>query len=164
MFPSLLCRIACSCWHLNKAILTKLKVWEWTFLRKTFRWRKRIDEGSMGYNQRTSALITLYFKRYNVAPLFIRVLRSVYKHAWRERSYPMTGKHNLLASARRFWDRLWWEAFKGRNNGNLYRQRKRENLLHAFAGTFTHWEDIFCELLGVDWRNTCLDRAKTMAD
>lgn len=30
--------------------------------------------------------------------------------------------------------------------------RRQENLLHAFSGNFTHWENIFCDHFGVDWR------------
>ena len=46
---------------------------------------------------------------------------------------------------------MWWEVFKEKSD---YTKRRQEKLLHAFSGNFTHWENIFCDYFGVDWRLT----------
>ena len=73
----------------------------------------------------------------------------IFKHAWREFAGSSPTGVNFLAKSRLFRNRMWWEVFKVKRD---YYRRRQENLVHAFSGPFTQWEDIFCDYFGVDWR------------
>jgi len=103
----------------------------------------------MLFNQRTSRIIQQQFQQSGIKPLYYCVLQQVLKHAWRERFVEAPTGTNFLAKSRTFRDRMRWEVFKYRSD---YAKRRHENLAHAFSGKFTHWEDIFCDHIGVDWR------------
>ncbi|CAK0804474.1 unnamed protein product, partial [Prorocentrum cordatum] len=147
--PSASVLLGSCAWQVSQSLLHKLKVWEWHFLRRAFRLRRKPGEGAMAANVRTSALIKRWMHVHNVKPLHIRVLRSVFKHAWREKTFPGHGGHNYLAMSRSFRSREWWEHFKYFGE---YRKRRRLNMLHSSGGQFSHREDVFCEYFGVDWR------------
>ena len=106
-------------------------------------------ESQMIYNKRSSTLIVAWLEKFSIKPLYIRVVHTVFKHAWRERTFPAHGGTNFLAKSRTFRDRLWWDMFKHRPD---YARRREEDMVHAVGGNFSHWEDLFCDILGTNWR------------
>ena len=104
---------------------------------QSLRWRP--DEGPMLYNQRTSKIIQKCFLQYGVKPLHYRVLRAVFKHAWQEIAVSCPTGANFLVKSRELRNRMWWGVFKVRSD---YRRRRQENLVHAFSGSFTQWDNL----------------------
>ena len=125
--------------------------WEMAHLRKLFGFKWRPLEGPMSFNKRTSLSIQKWFVDHKVLPLHCRILKVVFKAAWRERTCGNTTPISTLESARLFRCRLWWEAFRS-NPGSTYRKRKAEGLTRQTSGHRVEWEDVFVDTLGLLWR------------
>eukprot|EP00959_Pyramimonas_sp_CCMP1952_P063048 1317877-Pyramimonas_sp.AAC.1 len=74
--PSASLLLGSCAWHASQQLLQRLKTWEWQFLRKALRLRRKPGEGAMAANVRTAGLIKRWMHTHNLKPLYIRVLRS----------------------------------------------------------------------------------------
>ena len=54
-------------------------------IKKMFRMRRKPDESQMHFNQRSAAKLQGWFKNAGLEMVFHRVLRLIFKAAWRER-------------------------------------------------------------------------------
>ncbi|CAK0874635.1 unnamed protein product [Prorocentrum cordatum] len=104
----------------------------------------------MTANARTSALIRKWMQVHSICPICVRVLKSVFKNAWREISLPCSAGAELLRKSPIFRARDWWEQYK---HAKEYKKPLRLSMVHATGGNFSHWEDVFCDYFGVDWRS-----------
>ena len=98
-------------WHVTKQLLTKIKRWEFSWLRKLLRLRRRAAEGQFDYNTRTANIIIQWSYDFNCKLMHHRILLDVFKAAWRETmNYPDGIPH--LNNVRRFRDRHWWDGVR----------------------------------------------------
>ena len=110
----------------------------------------RLGEGRAQYMTRTAISLQRWFSMLQVAPLHIRILREVYRHAWREISFPSPSGSNTLAEVRKFRDRTWWESVCALQSA---RKRKLAGHCHAGLGSRVEWEDVFVAAYGARWRD-----------
>ena len=87
-------------WHLAQHVLKKLQRWEYNILRKMLRFRWKPGEGQALFMVRTARILETWFRRFRVQPLHIRILKNVFKSAWRERTLTPLGGANFLRAAR----------------------------------------------------------------
>ena len=140
---------ACS-WHLSKQVLTDLKRWEFRWLRRALRMRRRPAELQQVYHVRTSELIKKGLALCNVRLAHHRVLAAVFANAWREKRQDMPGCTNHLANQRNCRTRLWWEFEKCLSS--------QSRLKRSRQGPLPEWEDALTCVFGVEWRqlrDTC---------
>ena len=102
----------------------------------------------MQYNSRSAIAIKRWFVKHNHCQLHHRILREVFEHAWRERCFCSPSSANLLATARAYRDRQFWEVIK-----DCEHQRRAAGFVHHGMGYRTEWEDVFCTVFGVHWRS-----------
>ena len=149
---------ATSC-HPTRALLHKVKAWEYRMLRRMFAMRFHPGEGLYQYNQRTARRLEEWFRKTKVQQLHHRILDAIYKGACRERSLTVAQGDKPLRWARAHRNEMWCQTLKalGRH------ERRREGIQQRSSGHRTQWEDIFVNVLGLTWRqqmDTCRDRAE----
>ena len=131
-------------WAVTRALLESLRRWELKWLRKIFKFRWKPQEGRFGYNVRTARLLDRWKERLALPHLHHRLLRGIFKSAWRSRRNNPGGQ---LDCARRYEDHLWWLGVKGLP----YNKHLREGALHWKQGTRPTFETILVYLVGEDW-------------
>ncbi|CAK0901216.1 unnamed protein product [Prorocentrum cordatum] len=132
-------------------------------LRKVFGFRRKPGEGHAQYMMRTARIIESSFEQTKIIPLHCRVLREVFRNAWRERCMPLRGERNYLHLARQFRTREWWETVRMMGSE---RKRRKEGIVHSGMGYRIEWEDIFVSVFGIAWRarrDECSREAEWMA-
>ena len=129
-------------------LLLGIKRWEFKWLRKILKLRRRPDEGTQQYNIRTSRRITAWSRLTGCKLMHHRVLLSIFRNAWREASfcYPSGQKHLLQARCCR--NRRWWEGVKH----ETVWLRGHFDCKRWTKGNYIEWEDVLVLVFGLDWR------------
>ena len=144
----------CCSWHVTCELMLSVQRWEFRWLRKVLRLRRKPQESLEQYNRRTFGFISDLSQGCRHRLMHHRVLAQVFKHAWRERKIEWPGYVNHLRCVRRQRDRMWWEGLKGLS----YHARVADNVVRAQRGPRAEWEDLFVLAFGLDWRSI-LDRS-----
>ena len=137
-------------WHLTANILSALRTWELKKLRRVLRLRRRPLENAEHYNIRTSRIIEHWCAKYGVTLLYFRVLKAVYKEAFKDSTFTLDHAAAPLRFARSYRSSLWWETL-----GALVTSAKRRKLgfVHRQAGQQKPaWEHPFVCVWTCNWR------------
>ena len=94
----------------------------------------------MQYNVRTARLIEAWFSVTGVPPLFLRVIRTLYRAACRENRVMVGCCDKPLAWIREARSAHWWTTCCA--------------LVQQSSGHRVMLEDVFVEFLALDWRQT----------
>ena len=155
-FPATSAFFGSSTWHVTRYTSATLRSWEFGRLQMMFRLRRRPGEGQREYNQRTSLVITHWFKHSRTNMAYHSVLRGIFMHAWSERQSPCNFRENPLRWSREHRDARWWESIRCLTVA----ERRHEGVQHFRRGRqVTAWENQFVAAFGMDWR-TKLDECK----
>eukprot|EP00973_Karenia_brevis_P023481 3232782-Karenia_brevis.AAC.1 len=112
--------------------------------------RRKPEEAYMKYNMRTSAMISTWLTNSNLFPAHVKVIKSVYKAAWREKNFVLDNGDCPLSGVRSFRDATWWAAMQ---YGARPHKRRKLGVQHARPGTpRTPWEQPFVDVWGEGWR------------
>ena len=139
-----------STWHITKDLLRRAQRLEYHWLRKVFSCRRKSDEGFMQYNVRTARLIEAWFSVTGVPPLFLRVIRTFYRAAWRENHVMVGCCDKPLAWIREARSAHCWTTCCALGRS----ARHRSGIVQQSSGHRVMWEDVLVEFLGLDWRQT----------
>ena len=131
-----------------------MKAWEFRWLRKVLRLRRRPDETQEKYNRRTANKICTWARGNNFKLMHQRALFAVFKGAWREHAID-----SPLRRLRHFRVRDRWEGVK-HEPACL---RKGFDWVHSGMGPRTEWEDILVLAYGPGWR-TVRDQCKCITE
>ena len=134
-------------WHLTAGILHNARIWEMNRLRHMFRMKYKHGEGKMEFNMRTSSCIKNWFGYLRQDFIHLRILKTVFKAAWKEPRMQVGGEHPLK-KAREVRSAMWWECIKQQP----LKMRHSEKLFRASPGHISAWEDCFVAWHGSDWR------------
>ena len=129
--------------------MVRLKRWEFSFLRKMLAFRRRPSEGPALFMERTARRIEQWFRDTRVRPLHLRVLREVFKGAWKEKTLQGPSGTNYLRFAREERSRELWELAKSFYSA---KRRRQEHIVHAGFGGRVEWEDVFVMYFCTGWR------------
>jgi len=139
----------CEGWHLAGNLLKAVQSWELQRLRSMSRFKRGDAETREHYNKCTAHKLRQIF--HYASPDFCthRILRAVYKSECLENK-SLEVSERPLQWARLCRHQLWWETICATTSQH---QRVQANLKHAAQGHRVAWEDVFCQLLGSDWRS-----------
>ena len=148
--PAATAIFGCSTWHITQGCLRRIRRWEYQWLRKVLKCTRKSDEGYMQYNIRTARLIEHWFAASGVPPFFLRIIRILYRAAWRENCTLVGNGDKPLAWIREARSAHWWITCcvigrSARYKNGVLQQSSRHSVM---------WEDMFVEFLGFDWRQT----------
>ena len=150
-------------WHLTGPMLNEIRTWERQMLRRLLRLRRRPGEGNMDFNKRSAAIIAMWMQKYGIAMVWERVLKSVFKAAWREANFALDDGAQPLKWVREIRSELWWQTYGFTNPQS---KRRKTGILHARAGRQrTSWENPFVAAWGLHWRaqrDKCLTLSEWM--
>ena len=104
----------------------------------------------MQYNARTARLIEAWFSVTGVPPIFLRVIRTLYRAAWRQNHVMVGCCDKPLAWIREARSAHWWTTCCALGRS----ARHRSGIVQQSSGHRVMWEDVFVEFLGLDWRQT----------
>ena len=149
--PSMVAAYNADTWHITAQLLRELRTWELKMLRRMLKLQRRPDEGYVQYNMRTAATIEKWFRTAHVPTLPMRVLKTVFKAAWRDDAFKLDCGDAPLRDARDYRSALWWQT-------HCYFappcRRKQMRTSHQRAGMpKTKWEQLFVEVWGIHWRS-----------
>eukprot|EP00973_Karenia_brevis_P090041 12400726-Karenia_brevis.AAC.1 len=147
--PSNSATFGASTWHVTKGLLTEIKRWEFKWLRKVLKLPPKPDDSRFSYLARTARRIESWYKTFKGVFAHQRVLKLVYRSAYREDSTVVGDGCLPVRALRRCRDRIWWDFAV---TAATYRQRKAQGWSQARHGHHTAWEDVFVEYLGINWR------------
>ena len=108
----------------------------------------------MDFNKRTAVLIFQWASRAKCMLLHHRILREIFKEAWREGHVTFPGGNTHTKKIRTFRNRAWWNSVKH----EPFSRRSKHGAVHATMGNYTEWEDVFIMVFGPGWselRDTC---------
>ena len=155
--PSTAAAFGASTWHLNQSVLRRVRSWELDHIRRILKLKRRPTGGHAMYMQRSAAQIHRWFDKSSVEPLYIRVMKAVFKAAWLDHSRD----NSQLAKARCFCDTLKWETLRSMSSGA---QRRQAGLAHGSRGaTRSHWDALFCVAFALHWQSI-LSTCDTLKD
>ena len=146
--PAATAIFGCSTWHITQGYLRRIRRWENQWLRKVFRCRRKNDEGYMQYNIRTARLIEHWLAVSGTPPLFLRIIRILYRAAWRENCIRVGNGDTPLAWLREARSALWWSTCCAMGRSARY----KHGIMQQASGHSVMWEDMFVEFLGLEWR------------
>ena len=137
-----------------------MRSWQQQMLRKVLRLRRRPEESFKTYNMRTAAIIHKWCRGARISLLYVRVLKAVYKAAWREFTFSLDGGDSPLGQARLCRCAMWWETWRAVATPS---KRRKLGILHASPGAQSaSWETPFVALWGCCWRGR-RDSSKTVS-
>jgi len=118
-------------WHLTASLLSDLRTWELKKLRRLLRLQRKPDEYASQYNMRTSRIIAQWCSKYGFTFLYARVIKMVFKAAFKDKCFEFDYSAAPLRHARMYRNSLWWETW-----GALVSPAKRRKLgiIHRQAG------------------------------
>ena len=71
-------------WHLTQDLLSKIQRWEFAWLRKLLRLRRKKEEGQFEFNTRSARKIVEWYRDFDCKFMHHRILLEVFNNAWRE--------------------------------------------------------------------------------
>ena len=148
-------------WHITAGLMREVRTWELQLLRRLLRLRRRPEEGAMNYNMRTSSMICKWLSNSRLDSAHVKVIRFVYKAAWREKAFHLDGGDAPLKQVRSYRDAMWWQTWQAISTRA---ERQRLGIRHAQVGQQkTAWEHPFVTVWGLDWRSR-LQNAATLSE
>ena len=130
-------------WHINKKLILQAKSWELQMLRMMFRMRGLLAQVSYTlWLEVTAARIRKWLGVFRVISMPLRIIRAVFKQAWRE-----TSQSHLAGLVRSERSDQWWERIKHEPG------RHREGLKQSRQGKWPGFEEPFVIAFGSDWRS-----------
>ena len=115
----------------------------------------------MAYNTRTATLIQKWLANSGVKAAHVKVLKSVYKDAWKEKIFCLDNGDAPLHALRIYRDSCWWQTWRAITTRST---RRKAGVSHAQGGQQkTSWEHPFVTVWGVHWR-TRLNAATKLAE
>ena len=103
----------------------------------------------MEYNRRTAQWLDRLRSNCKQPHLHHRVLRSVFRSAWRETHFVDATGDRLLKVIREYKCELWWASVKD----SSYASRLQAGAVHSRQGTQPCYESLFVKLCGPTWRD-----------
>ena len=143
--------------HINRQMLLYVRRWEMNMLKKALKVRRRFTttdyetqlEPNRFYNKRIAGIIRKEYEDLGVQHLHTKLLKAVYKEAWRLGTKSKSG----LGTLRNFQSRQWWEAVKSEPSA----KRQKGSTKHKRQCPTTEWEDPLVCGLGLYWRDRKAD-------
>ena len=143
--------------HIGRQLLHTIRTWEMNMLRNMMKFRRRVYKSVAGevtvenqklFNKRTNALLHGYFEDTDTYPLHEKVLKMVFKEAWRLKNptQQLAGGADYLRGIK---DDMWWNGLKDLS-GN---KRTTGDTKHRRSGPTTSWETPLVQGVGADWRD-----------
>jgi hypothetical protein len=94
-------------------------------------------------------MITGWSQGVGVVPAYDRIVKSVFKAAWKERTFTLDCGEAPLKAARSYRDSIWWETIQALAPTH----KRRKVATHASSGQQKRaWEHPFCTVWGNSWR------------
>ena len=119
-------------------------------LRRLLRLKRRPDDTFQAYNVRTAAIIRKWCSEARVTLIYIRVLKAVYKAAWKEIAFKLDCGEAPLAKARSYRSVMWWQTWRGVSS---QAKRRKMGITHASQGKqLASYENPFVCLWDCCWR------------
>ena len=137
-------------WHITASILADLRTWEWKWLRRILRLRRRPDDSHFGYHKRTSKIIKRWIIQYGIMPVHGRVIKAVFKTAWKDRHFQLDSSEAPLQRAREYRSEAWWHTVNAM--ASPAKRRKLGITHHRPGQQQTSWEHPFVAVWGLDCR------------
>jgi hypothetical protein len=138
-------------WHITAGILSEARTWELGMLRKMMKLRRRPGEEAKGYNMRTAGQIKHWLQQYSSPMIPVRILKAVYKQAWKETHFSLDNGDNPLEWARSCRSAAWWQTCCGLASSF---KRRRAGINHGRPGQQrADWENPFLVWRGCQWRD-----------
>ena len=151
-------------WHITSGLLSDLRTWELQMLRRLLRLRRRPDETRMMYNITSAQRMQRWLEQHGVPMVYKRVLKSIFKAAWKETWFTLDGGAMPLKCAREYRNALWCQTLSCMTTSS---QRRKIGLQRGQAGQQrTPWENPFLAVWGLHWRDTrstCSSAAEWMS-
>ena len=91
-------------------LLREVRTWELQLLRRLLRLRRRPGENAMSFNMRSAVVIQKWMHNSSLQPAFAKVIKSVYKAAWKMKVFSLDDGAQPLLLARFVRDQLWWKT------------------------------------------------------
>ena len=88
-------------WHISAGLLRALRIWELQRLRKVFKLEVKDGESLAECNKRTAVMLFRWFGQASKHMLHHRVLKFIYKSAWREKRFPCNFQENPFSLRQR---------------------------------------------------------------
>ena len=130
-------------------------------LRRMLHLRRRPLETFAQYNIRTARTIEKWMSGSSLQFCYMRVLKAVFKSAWREVAFHLDNGETPLQDARGYRTALWWQTLAAIAPAA---ERKRLAIQHAHQGQQkTSWEHCFVAAWGIHWRDL-RDNCKTATE
>ena len=120
-------------------------------LRRMLRLRRRPEEDHIAYNLRTAGVIQKWCQRCNVTMVFVRVIKAVYKAAWKDKTFALDDGSSPLRAARQFRNAMWWQTVQV-----VQPKAKRQKLgivHHSRGQQRVGWEHPFVAVWGCTWQD-----------
>ena len=150
-------------WHVTDKILHQVRSWELKMLRRLLGLYRRPSEGQADYNKQTADKITHWMTSCSMSFLYCRVLRAVFKAAWKEVVFTLDSGAALLREIRNYCRALWWTTLQSVSSRA---KRRKLNVQHGAPGRpAAGWENPFVCAWGLHWqsvRDSCRNLAEWM--
>ena len=151
----------CCTWHLTSGLLHATRRWENQMLRRILRLKRRPGESNWAYNSRTSHVISTWMSRSSVCSMPERILKAVFKRAWRETTFHMGNGQSLLQDLRGYRNAQWWSGCVAL--ASKWKRRKLGLVRKTGGQQRASWERPFVEVWGDEWRSQVAD-CRTLAE
>jgi hypothetical protein len=113
--------------HWSGSLLQEAVRWERKLLRQVFKLRRKPDEGSMMYNERTAKRLQDWFHHCHYKQIHVAILERMFSFAWHERT-----TDDLAACIRRDRDTLFWQAIS--DVPAAKRRKEGDTAIHVRGG------------------------------
>ena len=150
-----------STWHLTGSILASIRTWELQMLRRLLGLRRRPQETFRQHNERTAVMIVKWMRQNGLHMVFQRVLKNVYKAAYKVDRFTLDSGDAPLKHLLRYHEQAWWQTL-----AQIVPPTKRLKIgmKHRHAGCPpASWEQPFVAAWGIHWRSR-LDKARTLPE
>ncbi|CAK0847987.1 unnamed protein product [Prorocentrum cordatum] len=151
----------CCTWHFTSGLLHAARRWENKMLRRILRLKRRPGESNWACNGRTSDAIRTWMFRASARPLPGRILKAVFKRAWKETAFHIGNGQLLLQDLHTYRNAQWWSGCLALASET---KRRKLGLVRKHCGQQpASWERPFVDVWGVEWRSqmaTCTTLAQ----
>ena len=116
-----------------------------------FKMRRKPSDTQATFNKLTALRLHNWFAHAGLLMAYHRVLKLVFKAAWKEKASPLDHKANPLQLVREFRDHTWWFLVQA---GHTRAELREQQLQHRRSGKLRiPWDEVFVMVYGPTWRN-----------